>query len=128
MIGVRGKLTRLAAAAALGLGLVALPVAVPNAQAASPCILSVTQVIGYSQYRVEVGCGNLGSVVSFKVYGSDTFDDDYQFTISWSWGNVPKPWCNEDIADRDELYAKVTYRTASGATGTSTTDILYGWF
>jgi hypothetical protein len=128
MIGVRGKLTRLAAAAALGLGLVALPVAVPNAQAAaSPCILSVTQVIGYSQYRVEVGC-TIGSVISFKVYGSDTFVDDYQFTINWSWGNVPKTWCNEDIGDRDELYAKVTYRNNSGAIGTSTTDILYGWF
>jgi len=128
MIGVRGRFTRLVAAAALGLGLVALPVAAPSAQAASPCILSVTQVIGYSQYRVEVGCGNLGSVVSFKVYGSDTFFDDFQFTINWSWGNVPKTWCNEDIGDRDELYAKVTYQRSNGTTGTSTTDILYGWF
>ena len=98
------------------------------ALAASPCILTISQVIGYPQYRVEVGCGNLGRVVSFKVYGSDEFFDDYQFTVTGSWTNVPKTWCNEDIGDRDELYAKVTYVTDAGATRNLNTDVVYGWF
>ncbi|MEO3863866.1 hypothetical protein [Acrocarpospora sp. B8E8] len=98
-----------------------------SAQAAPPCVLSINPV-PINTYKVQVDCGPL-IPRPWDLYSDDGFLGA-QFILSSS---VPVIYVspavlNEDEGGEDEIFAKVIYRTATGAIRTVRTNTVHGNF
>lgn len=115
---------------ALGLSATVLP-ASPAAAAATPkCTLTIGAA--YPPYQdyflLHVGCTE-GGVGSFSVHGSDEWDDDWLFTQRDGYEIIVDGGkLNEDLGDRDEIYAKATVHLPNGSKVNVGTNKVYGWW
>lgn len=116
-------------AAALGLAATVLPASPAAAAAVPKCTLTIAAAPPpwSAYYQLNVSCSE-GFVGSFSVHGSDEWDDDWLFTREGSETIVDGGKLNEDLGDRDEIYAKATVYLSNGRTVNVGTNKVYGWW
>jgi hypothetical protein len=110
------------------------PAATAATIAPGTCLLQVADA-GGDFVRVTLTCANRANgdnIDVFKLYGEDVVTDNLLYTVATRTAQtslvIHENYLNEDISDRDEIYATAWIRKPNGSVYRISSNKLTGWW